>query len=780
MRKNVARVFAAFLTIAAEASVGRVVAAPPIESAAQTWLPVGEQVPSPTPGADGFLAPLKGSMRLLQCSYSNSTLVAIRPFANGELATASGKWHCAIRTQSVTDDAGAMDLTVNFKLAEGSAQASGVAVAFVFADWSTNNYVLIPASVYNGNRNRVVQRDYATGLDRKDLYRKDLPLTTVELPQLAPEPGKPSKIEVSVCNATTPAMCFFNRETKRGFVLLTQQETRLGDNGLTIEESNDRTRAAFVVTAPCVRERKPEFIGFSASPDRGATWNPGDEVTLHLRIYALTSPDIAGLLEKFFSVRKAVTGPNEPRNLIPFSEVTSLMTRRIEGRFHDGKEFKFYCPENAQWISFGWVGGLMNTFPMLALGDEARLGRVTSTFDFALPRAQGKSGYFYGALNHDGKVFGREGYDEYPEIVLTRKNGDVLFWMVKQFMVLKAQGRGAAIKPEWERATRRLAQAFVDTWNKCGQWGNFLNNLTGEVAVYNSTSGASAIGGLALAADYFSEPTFRDVAVKAADFYYQRDVVPLGMTTGGCADILQNADSETAGFVTSLVTLYETTGEAKWLDMSRVLAHLTATWVVSYDYRLPPDTELAKLGAKLTGVVWASTQNKHGAPGYCTSSCDALFKISRATGDRRYADLLRDIVHAHAEGIKPDGQITERLTYCDADSRGSRGDGSTGWCELNGILMAMELPGIYARVDTGEVYVFDHVQARVLRCDASSLTLEIRNPTRFNASVAILAENDRQAKKPLGTTAFLKWPRTEVNAGATVETTLKVIPPSSN
>jgi len=214
--------------------------------------------------------------------------------------------------------------------------------------------------------------------------------------------------------------------------------------------------------------------------------------------------------------------------------------------------------------------------------------------------------------------------------------------------------------------------------------------------------------------------------------------------------------------------------------MSRVLAHLTATWVVSYDYRLPPDTELARLGAKLTGVVWASTQNKHGAPGYCTSSCDALFKISRATGDRRYADLLRDIAHAHAEGIKPDGQITERLTYCDADSRGSRGDGSTGWCELNGILMAMELPGIYARVDTGEVYVFDHVQTRVLRRDASSLTLEIRNPTRFNASVAILAENDTQAKKPLGTTAFLKWPRTEVKAGATVETTLKVIPPSSN
>ena len=40
-------------------------------------------------------------------------------------------------------------------------------------------------------------------------------------------------------------------------------------------------------------------------------------------------------------------------------------------------------------------------------------------------------------------------------------------------------------------------------------------------------------------------------------------------------------------------------------------------------------------------------------PGICTPSGDALFKIYRATGDRRYAELLRDIVHAHAEGIKP-------------------------------------------------------------------------------------------------------------------------------
>jgi hypothetical protein len=583
---------------------------------------------------------------------------------------------------------------------------------------------------------------------------------------------------VNASNVTTPALCWLNPKTGRATIILAEQGVRIGDklidNGFIVEESADRTRATFVVSAPGVRERKPEFVGFSPSPDRGVALKPGDSITLRLRVYSLAKSNITGLLDKFMSVRKTVTGPNHPRNLIPFSEVARLMTNRIDSRFYEGKEFQFYCPENAEWISFGWIGGLMNTFPMLALGDRQHMERVTKTFDFAIPRAQGKAGYFYGALNHDGRVFGREGYDELPEIVLTRKNGDVLYWMIKQFILLKAQGRADSIKPEWEKNIRRLADAFITTWKKNGEWGNNLNVNTGEIAVYNSTSGATAIGGLALAAKYFDNPEYLKIAEQAADFYYNRDFSKLGITSGGSADILQNADTESAiGLTTSFMALYEITGKPRYLAMSRDLANLTATWVVSHDYQLPPETELAKLGAKLAGVVWASTQNKHGAPGFCTSSGDPLFKIFRATGDRRYAELLRDIVHAHAEGIQPNGMITERLTYCDADARGSRGSGSTGWNETNGILMAMELPGVYVRTDTLELFVFDHVEAKIVKRSDNLTTLLLTNPTKFSASVAVLAESASQSRKPLGTTAFLQWPKTNVPPGATVKIDLK-------
>ncbi|HEV2483618.1 MAG TPA: hypothetical protein VGS79_28325, partial [Puia sp.] len=706
--------------------------------------------------------------------YNGSQRVAALPFRGHKLSSDGEAWECVVQQGKTPANADAMDIQFSFTLKKRDAFSTGVAAVFDLADWNPEMYVLIPASVYNGNRNRVVDRNYAAGLDRSDLYRKDLPLTTGPLPQLSPMEGTPSKLEVSVCNTTTPAVVLYNRASKRAFVVLTEQGSVFGDHGFTITESADRKSASLAICAPGVRERKPLFVGFEESPDRGAHWAQGSTLTLRLRVYIFDAPGIPAVLDRFHAVRKDVTGMNHPRNLIPFSEVVAMMTKRIDHRFYNGSH-SFYCPENATWISYGWIGGLMDTFPMLVLGDQSHLERVIQTFDFAIPGGQGPAGYFYGATDQTGRNFGREGYDEYPEIVLTRKNADLLFWLIKQFLVLKVQGRGNAIKPEWETGVRRLADAFVNTWRQEGQWGNFLNNRTGGIAVYNTTSGAMAIGGLALASAYYDHPPYLQLASEAALFYYDRDFQALGMTTGGCADILQNADSETAsGLMTALMALYEITGDGQWLERSSHLAHLLATWTVSFDYQLPPDTELGRLGAKLTGAVWASTQNKHAAPGICTSSGDPLFRIYRATGDTRYAQLLHDIIHAHAEGIRADGTITERLNYCDADgTRGFRGaPGSTGWNELNGILMAMEIPGIYVRVDTGVIYVFDHVVARILRRDGASADIEITNPTPFRADISLLVENAQLSEKPLGYTTFLSWPKIIVDAGETRVTTV--------
>lgn len=722
--------------------------------AAQSWLPEPSS-PGPLP------------YRLLGCFYEESRLSQCENLSEGR----SAHWETKVEETDVPDGT----LYVFHFKAKQDMHDAGVAVAFDQYPWTSDNYVMIPASVYNGNRQRIVNREYATGLDASDYYRPDLALTSNPIPQLSPEFGARSRLEVLVNNAATPAIAYLDRTKQAGTIILTDQgierNGRIWDSGLIVEESEIRDKATFVISAPGVRERKPEFIGFSASPDRGISVKRGEELVVRVTKLTFHCESVPDLLARFMESRKVHTS-RPPRDLMPMSEVWERMVRNIDERYYKGEDgTEFYCPENANWMSYGWVGGLINTYPMLALGDAEHVRRVACTFDFSLPRAKGKSGYYYDVLNADGNVLQRDASKNMKDIGLTRKNGDILYWMIKQFNLMKAKGMQEYIRPEWEKEVRLLADAFVRTWQKFGTWGNYINVETGDVAVYNTTGGAIAVAGLTLAASYYNNPEYLQTARAAAAHYYTA-FSRVGFTSGGCGDILQNADSETAiALTTSLMTLYEATGETTYLKQAKDLANLCATWTVSFDYKLPEETPLAKLGANLTGAVWASTQNKHGAPGFCTQSGDALFKIYRATGDTLYAELLRDVIHAHAEGVQPNGKITERLTYCDADSRGSRGDGGkTGWNETNGALMALEIPGIYVRTDSGNIYVFDHVKAKVTKRARKEMWLEIHNPTAYDATVTILKENGKQACRPLGDNAFLQWKeKVRVKAGKTIK-----------
>lgn len=324
----------------------------------------------------------------------------------------------------------------------------------------------------------------------------------------------------------------------------------------------------------------------------------------------------------------------------------------------------------------------------------------------------------------------------------------------------------------------RLAQAFTKTWKENGQFGQYINVKTGQIIIFNSTAGAIAPAGLALAGLYFHNPDYIRTAKAAAAYYYNQYILKFGLTGGCCQDILQDADSETAfGLLESMMALYDVTNDTAWLSKAKIVADLCATWTLSYDEKFPPGSTLADLHAHVAGAVFASVQNKHAAPGVATSSADYLFKLYRATGDRHYADLLNDITHAHAEVMGTPGRPTtgmgagtsmERIQPTDADGKGAIGmilHTSNTWTETNGMLMALEIPGIYIQTDKDEMYVFDAVKAKVLNRDASGITLRITNPTRFDADVSIFAESSEQSKVPVGYTTFLHWPKVDIPAG---------------
>ena len=737
---------------------------------AGTWLPVGE--------------PAKDRMRLLVCWYDGTKLAATREFTNGVMQAPSARWTCDVLEQPVAGDPAARDLRVNFKLVGGTANSAGVAVAFDFTNWSTNNYVLVPGVVYNGNRFPTLGSGYMPPFPREMFFNPGLPLTISDNPRLSWEPGKLSKIELLTGNASTPAMAFHSRTQKRGFIVLTDQKSWFGNHGLFIEENAERDRVTFVVSAPGVRERAAQFGGFAPSGDRGADWKSGDELSLRLRVYSFASADIPALLDKFASVRKALTGPNQPRNLVPMSKLTETIAPRFKKRWMSVPAGNYYACENSEHLQLGWVSGFMQT-PMLAIDDSAERDHICQQFDFVTGKLQGKSGYFYGGITADGKLRADRTFDS-RTLALTRKNADTLLMFFKFFQILKSQGHADLIKPAWEDSARRLATAFVTSWKNSGEFGQYLDPATGEVAVFNSTGGAIVPAGLALAGKWFNEPEYLGVAKASAEFYFRRDVAGLGLTSGHVGDTSQDIDSESAyGFLESLMALYWATGDLAWLEKAKTQAHLGATWTLSYDYEFPAQSQIGRLGGRMAGAVFANTQNKHAAPGICTASGDYLFKLYRATGDMRYAELIRDIQHAHVEatdmpehptcGAGP-GASMERIQTSDAEGRGAIGNfihTQNAWTELNGLMMTLEMPGIYLQADADRFFVFDHVEAKVARRDSGGVTVVITNPTKYDARVAVFAESAARAAVPLAYTAYLKWPRVEVKAGESKQVLVK-------
>jgi len=746
-------------------------------------LPVYAQLNNET-AAQQLLRLLSGRMRLSIQQYSGTNLVNEQQFKQNQLQSNGANWQLKVQTAKVAGVPEAIDVTTSFILEKGAAVSTAVSASFDFSNWSRDNYVLVPASIYNGNRYHAIGNGYNPPYPAEMYYNTNVPLTISNNPRLSIEKGKASHIELQSTSTATPAMCFYSPVAKKGFIVLTGQQTDFGNNGLSIAENAVQDSCNFSITAPAMRKLAAGFGDYHASGDKAPDWKIGDALNLSFRVYVFAANGIPDLLTKFMQVRKAFTGPNHPRNQLPMSKGLALGQTICSNNFITVPAGSYYTPENGNDFQLGWVSGMINTYPMLAMNNEKERNRVAAELDFVMNKLQGKSGYFYGGITAKGEIRPEEMNAAYPEIqAMVRKNGDVLLWLMKHLMLFKAQGYGNMIKPEWENGARKLAAAFTQTWKKDGEFGQFIAPETGKIAIYNSTAGAIVPAGLAMAATYFNQPEWLAVAKASANFYYNRDVVNQGLTGGACGDISMDADSETAfGFMESLMALYYYTGDKSWLSKAEVQAALCATWAISYDPIFPAKSQIGQLKCNMAGAVWASIQNKHAAPGVCTSSADYLFKLFRATGNSLYADLIRDMQHAYAEAVNvPPYHITtnnlpgssmERIQPSDAEGKGSIGNfinTRNSWTETNGMLMALELPGIYLQTNKKKLYVFDHVTAKIVMQDVNGIVLELKNETIHDARVSIFAETSTAAVKPLGYNNFIKWPQANVKAGETIK-----------
>lgn len=760
--------------------------------------------PSPVQNGDDMITDLSNMLKINNCSMffritgfqGSHPLQSRQAEINDEALETiidfnDDKWETRVDAKVISQ--GIMSLKIVFKLLKGTCLQSNVGVGFRFRGWSRENYVLLPAAAYNGNKFQSRKIEYPPILTDPNDFGILKPAIITDVPRLNIDKGS-SRIQLLTRDLATPAIGFRSVSKKTGFWMLAEQETVLGDSGIEIEENDDRSEACITLAAPGVRYDRRYTICSMDHPcdDRGADFKEGDSVELNCRLYFFECPAIQDLFDYFVTIRKDVTGPVKLINSIPFSSAWNMQEKKYNEQNWEEKEgyYSVGMRENVyQDWQIGWVGGMMATYPLISEGSELSRQRVLKNFNFLFNGGQDKSGFFHGC-GHKGEWFGDNFRDISAKWHLLRKSADALYFLVKQFMLMEKQYMQ---RPEekWLKGTKRCADAFVKLWKKYGQFGQFADSGTGDIIIGGSASAAIAPAGLSLAWKYFGEDTYIEVAKEAA-YYYYVNFVRKGYTTGGPGEICQCPDSESAfGLLESYVVLYETTGEDRWIAMAKDAANQCFTWCVSYDFNFPRNSTFGKLGMRTAGSVYANVQNKHSAPGICTLSGDSLFKLYRAVGDQKYLDLIKEMAHnlpqylsredrpipgltgnwafakTEEDRLKnmPSGWMSERVEMSDwLEPVGEVFAGSC-WCEVSNMLTYAEVPGLYVQIDTGFIGVMDHIEAEVVEKESDSIKLRLYNPTAYKASVKVFSEKSWEMCKPLGQNWLNGCERVELEPG---------------
>lgn len=492
-----------------------------------------------------------------------------------------------------------------------------------FPRWEQDAYVFLPACAYNGNKFKRRKTNYPPEYTVAECGVNPQPIIT-DVPALDPDGS--GRIQVTAGDLSVPCFGVFFREKQSAFFVFTEQACKGKNVGFSVESGS------ITLQFPAIREKCYRICRTDEpSEDSGFLTTAGETITSKVLIKEFSCRDIPEFFTLFFQNRRCLLS-----DAPAIGEYSQKLWDTMEAHMNrDNFSGEYYAEMSKIW-QCGWVGGGMSSLPLLKHGNAVSSERAVKTLDFMTSKVS-PQGFFYSTIIN-GEIRGDGcGSPHMRNSTLTRKNGDALYFLFKHFAVTTP-------KDVWVSAARGCADAFVKLYERYQDFGQFVNVETGEMIFGGTTSGASVIGALVLAWRYLGDDRYLTVAKQAGEKYYQNFVFR-GVTYGGPGEALCAPDSESAyAMVESMVLLYETTKEAKWLQYAKDSLHLLSSWVMPYAYAFPAECEFGKKKINTVGSVFANVQNKHSAPGLCTGSGDAIYKLYKYTGNEAYLQLLKDIV----------------------------------------------------------------------------------------------------------------------------------------
>ncbi|MEJ2054418.1 MAG: AGE family epimerase/isomerase, partial [Calditrichaceae bacterium] len=136
------------------------------------------------------------------------------------------------------------------------------------------------------------------------------------------------------------------------------------------------------------------------------------------------------------------------------------------------------------------------------------------------------------------------------------------------------------------------------------------------------------------------DSAYKKSAIRAAEYVWE-NWGTRGFYVGGASDNPNITDKE-AGMLSleAFLSLYEATGESKWLERAKAAGDYTETWMWIWNLPMPIDADNAKLhwkkGVPTIGLQGITARGVGGVDEYMDWSAPSYVKLYKYTKDPHY------------------------------------------------------------------------------------------------------------------------------------------------
>ena len=211
----------------------------------------------------------------------------------------------------------------------------------------------------------------------------------------------------------------------------------------------------------------------------------------------------------------------------------------------------------------------------------------------------------------------------------------------------------------WEIFLKKAADVFANRINR-PEWKPV------------NTAESFFIAPLLIAADLFKNKTYKNAALKAADYYGARHLTMDEPYWGGTLDATCEDKEGAWGAFQGFLAAYENTKEAKYLQWAKHACDVTISYTVVWDIPLPAG-RLADHAFKTRGWTGVSAQNQH-LDVYGVLIAPSVYKMGTYLKNESLHKLAKTMFVSCGQLIDPAGSQGEQIQQTNFAQQGNMSD----------------------------------------------------------------------------------------------------------